>query len=155
MWAAAGIGVVVAAGLTRLAVGDVRTGRVPVRWSQALTAVAVGGLGLVGVADRAWGPLAQAVLGAALVTGIQLVPYGLQARSGRAAIGRADVRLGVPFGATLGWFGIGFTVVGFALALVGGLVTAAVTRRRRLPFVPFLAGGHAVALLWALLRRLA
>lgn len=151
-WAGAGIGVVTAAGLIVLAVRDVRTGRVPVRWSQGVTAAAIGGLAVVGVAGREWGALAGALAGAALVTGIQLVPYGLQARTGRAAIGRADVRLGVPFGASLGWFGVGFTVVGFALALVSGLAASTALRRRRLPFVPFLAGGHVVALVWALVR---
>ncbi len=151
-WAGAAIGVITAAGLSGLAVRDARTGRVPVRWSRALTAVAVGGLAVIGMAGRDWGALTGALAGAVLVTGIQLVPYGLQARTGRAAIGRADVRLGVPFGASLGWFGVGFTVVGFALALPGGLVASAAVRRRRLPFVPFLAGGHAVALVWALSR---
>lgn len=152
MWAGAAIGVVTAVGLIGLAVRDGRTERVPVRWSRAVTAVAVGGLVVAGVVGREWGALAGASAGAVLVTGIQLVPYARQARTGRDAIGRADVRLGVPFGATLGWFGLGFTVVGFALALVGGLVASAVLRRRRLPFVPFLAGGHAVALAWALWR---
>lgn len=151
-WAGAAVGVVTAVGLIVLGVGDARTERVPVRWSRALTAVAVAGLAVAGVAGREWGALAEAAAGAALVTGIQLVPYGVQARSGKAAIGRADVRLGVPFGASLGWFGLGFTVVGFALALVGGLVATAALRRRRLPFVPFLAGGHAAALAWALAR---
>jgi len=147
-----GIGVVTAAGLIVLGVRDARTERVPVRWSRALTAVAVGALLVVGAAGRQWGALAGAAAGAVLVTGIQLVPYRLQARSGTAAIGRADVRLGVPFGATLGWFGLGFTVVGFALALLAGLAASAALRRRRLPFVPFLAGGHAVALVWAIAR---
>lgn len=152
MWVGVVVGVVTAASLIVLGVRDARTGRVPVRWSRGVTAVAVGGLAVAGVLGREWGALAGAAAGAALVTGIQLVPYGLQARSGKAAIGRADVRLGVPFGASLGWFGLGFTVVGFALALVAGLAASAILRRRRLPFVPFLAGGHAVALAWALLR---
>lgn len=151
-WAGGVIGVVTSAGLIILAVRDARTERVPVRWARAVTAVAVGGLAVGGVLGREWGALAGAGAGASLVTGIQLVPYGLHARSGQEAIGRADVRLGVPFGATLGWFGLGFTVVGFALALVAGLVASAALRRRRLPFVPFLAGGHAAALVWALWR---
>ncbi len=151
-WAGAGIGGLTAAGLVWLGAGDARTQRVPVRRSRALTVAVVAGLGAVGVAGREWGALAGAGAGAGLVTGIQLVPYRLQARTGRDAIGRADVRLGVPFGASLGWFGVGFTVVGFAIALVGGLAAAAVLRRRRLPFVPFLAGGHVAALVWALAR---
>ncbi|MEZ5407262.1 MAG: prepilin peptidase [Acidimicrobiales bacterium] len=152
VWAGAVIGLVTSAGLIVLAVRDARSERVPVRWGQAVTAVALGGLAVAGVLGREWGALAGAGAGAALVTGIQLVPYGIQARSGREAIGRADVRLGVPFGATLGWFGLGFTVVGFALALVAGLGASAALRRRRVPFVPFLAGGHAAALIWALWR---
>ncbi len=82
------------------------------------------------------------------------VPVTPDRRAEGAWIGRADVRLGVPFAWTLGWFGLGFAVVGFALALLLGLMVGAVTRRTRIPFVPFLTVGLITGLLWALARAL-
>ena len=139
-------------GLSVLALDDGRRGKVPVRPAQYLSALTVIGLGLVGVASSSWGRLTEAALGAALVTVIQLVPYRLQARSDRGWIGRADVRLGIPFGWTLGWFGLGFTVVGFLAALASGLMAALASRRPTIPFVPFLSFGFWLALLWAGVR---
>ena len=152
-WAAPVIAVAVGVGMVMLAVGDARTAKVPVRPARALSALAVVGLGVVGLVDQAWLPLAQAAAGAALVTAIQLVPYLGQSRSDKSWIGRADVRLGIPFGWTLGWFGIGFTVVGFLTALLSGLVVSVATRRRRIPFIPFLSLGFWVGLIWAALAR--
>ena len=83
-----------------------------------------------------------------MVFAIQLVPYRLQHRS-RDQIGRADLRLSIPFGWTLGFHGLGFVFVGFAVALLTGLLVSTLTRRRRIPFVPFLTVGLAVGVLWA------
>ncbi len=143
-WAAGAIAVAVGAGLTGLGVRDVRTGTVPVAPARALTAVAVGGLAVVGAAATRWGRLGEAVLGALLVAGIQGAAYGIQRRAGRAGMGRADVRLSLPFGWTLGWFGLAF--------LVSGLVVATAGRRRSVPFVPFLAAGYWFGLLWVVVR---
>ncbi len=57
----------------------------------------------------------------------------------------------MPFGWTLGWFGIGFATVGFATALLTALAYAAKTRTVRVPFIPALAAGYWLALTWALL----
>ena len=127
-----------------LAVSDARTGKVPLTGARLATTVAIAGLGIVAVASTAWFALAGAAVGAGLVTGIQLIPYWLQRRSSRDWIGRADVRLAIPFGWTLGWFGLWYAIAGFATALLSGLAASAVTRQARVRFVPFLAIG-----LWA------
>ena len=132
------------------AVRDARTSMVVVVHARIVTALALIGLGSIGVLDRNWVGLVGAVLGALLVTLIQLVPYKLQQRKGRPMIGRADVRLGIPFGWTLGYFGLSFVFMGFALALLSGLGFCFVSRRERIPFIPFLAFGLVGGLLWAL-----
>lgn len=137
-WAVAGL---VSAAFVALAINDARTWRVPVRHSMGVTGLAVGGLGLVAVMAGRWSALITAALAAVVIVSIQLVPYGLQRGQGGGAIGKADVRLAVPFGWTLGHFGFGFALTGFAVALVAGLAVALVTGRRKLPFVPFLALG--------------
>jgi prepilin signal peptidase PulO-like enzyme (type II secretory pathway) len=136
-----------------LAAGDARTSQVPVRGARLATAVAVAGLGGYGLIVQAWNELAGSALGAALVTGIQLVPYWVQRRSTEDWIGRADVRLALPFGWTLGWFGLWFAVAGFAMALVSGLTASLLTRRTRIPFVPFMTFGLWAGLALALSRR--
>lgn len=148
---AGAISVFVVAGFGVLAVDDVKTSTVIVRRAQALTALALGGLGLSAVATTNWSALATAAGSALAITTIQAVPYAAQRRTDRAWIGRADVRLSVPFGWTLGYFGIGFAVIGFAVSLAAGLVAAGLTRRQRIPFVPFMTIGLVVGLLWAFL----
>ena len=138
----------VGAVLGSLAVADARVMRVPVRPVQMLTLATVLGLGLLSAASGSWPQLAGAVTGAVIVTSVQALPLVLGRRTGRDLVGAADVRLGVPFGWTLGWFGVGFAVVGLAAALLGGLGTAAVLRSSRVPFVPAMAAGYWLALLW-------
>lgn len=158
----------------RMAIQDARTWTVRVAEANATTAIAVVGLSVAAVIDQEWGALLQAVAMAATVTGIQGVPYLLQQRTrairpevsplepsapestpasegptevpAERRIGLADVRLAIPFGWTLGWFGISFAFVGFAVAVLGGLAALLLTRRRALPFVPFLAVGLGVGL---------
>jgi prepilin signal peptidase PulO-like enzyme (type II secretory pathway) len=144
---AAAVGVVFVA----LAVSDARTSQVPILGSQIATALAIAGLGLVSLVEREWPALVGAVAGAALIAGIQLLPYLVQRRSGRAWIGAADVRLAVPFGWTLGWFDLSYAMIGFAVALVSGLIASVVLRRSRLPFVPCLALGLWLGLVLAVL----
>lgn len=157
--AAFAVAALVGIGFLVAAAEDARTGHVAVRTGRTTTAVAVVGLTAVGLVATAWAQLVQALLGAALVTGIQAIPYLLQPGrgSGRSGewIGRADVRFGVPFGWTLGFFGLGFALVGFAVALVAGLVASAIRRRRRIPFLPYLALGLWSGLAWALARAVA
>ncbi len=141
---------VVAVGFVHLALGDARTGQVVVARARAVTIIAVTGLGAIGLLAADWWALIGAALGAAVVTGIQYLPYRLQRTADRDWIGRADVRLAVPFGWTLGYFGLGYALAGFATALVTGLAATVIGRRRSIPFVPFLALGLVVALAWAL-----
>jgi prepilin signal peptidase PulO-like enzyme (type II secretory pathway) len=145
-WIVAGL---VTVGFVAVARNDARTWQVAVRHAIAITGLAVVGLGAVGVAAGHWTHLVTAAVSALFITSVQIVPYLLQRRRGTAAIGKADVRLAVPFGWTLGYFGLGFALVGFAVALVSGLGFAVVTRRQRVPFVPFLAIGLAAGLVWA------
>ena len=145
----------VLAGFVAVARHDARTQRVVVRHALLITALAVGGLGLLALATTDWWALATAAASAAAITAIQLVPYTIQQRRGSAAIGRADVRLAIPFGWTLGYFGLSYAFVGFAVALVAGLAFALATTRHRIPFVPFLAAGLATGLGWALVVAVA
>lgn len=146
---AAATAIAVAAGFVILAADDAKTSTVVVRHARWVTAVALIGLVLSAVLDQNWIALMTASVSSVMVTGIQLVPYVLQARRGGERIGRADVRLSIPFGWTLGYFGLGFAFIGFAMALLAGLCFAVVTRRRRIPFLPFMALGLIVGLLWA------
>ena len=149
MTAAVVVAGLVFVGFVVLAAEDLRSQRIAVRRAQAVTALALVGLALVALATSNWLGLVTALIGAALVTGIQAVPYLAQRRRSEPGIGRADVRLGVPFGWTLGYFGLGFAVVGFAAALLSGLGAVLVTGNRRIPFIPFLTVGLLVGLVWA------
>lgn len=141
---------VVTAGFVAIGHRDWRTSRVAVRHSIGITVVAVVGFGLLTIAWSEWVSLAGSILGAVLVTSIQFLPYFVQRRRGGSLIGTADVRLGVPFGWTLGYFGVSFAVIGFTAALVLGLGFALVSGQKRIPFVPFMAVGLLVGLGWAL-----
>ncbi|MEM9130832.1 MAG: hypothetical protein AAF962_03990 [Actinomycetota bacterium] len=143
------VSALVAVGFGYLAVDDARTQQVVVSHARAVTAVALVGLGAVGLASTDWPALLTATLGAGLVVAIQLVPYLIQRRRGEDMIGRADVRLALPFGWTLGYHGFGFVLVGFATALLGGLAYSILLRRRRIPFVPFLTMGLVIGLAWS------
>ncbi len=153
---ATGTAMVVVVLFARLAIEDARRLEVPVAEARAVTLVAVAGLVAAAVADGAGTRLLVGGIGAVTVTALQSLPVVVErwttGGTGRW-IGRADVRLAVPFGWTLGWFGLGFVVVGYAGALVGGLVTVGVTGRQRVPFVPFLAAGLTGGVGWALARQ--
>jgi len=141
------VAVVVAFGY--LALSDVRTMKVPIRRSIQTTTLALGGLGVVGVTDQNWSALGSAVVGAVGITVIQLVPVIVQRRRGTPMIGRADVRLGIPFGFTLGYFGLVALFWGFLLANLAGLGWSLATGRNRIPFVAFMAAGMGAGLLIA------
>ena len=142
---AAAVGLALAA----LAVTDARTQRVPVRPMVALTALSPGVLGIASLMASEWTHIVNAVVGLAIVVGVQLLPFVVQHRTGKPMIGRADVRLAPTFGFTLGWYGAAFAAIGLLVALVAGLAIAAATRRSRIPFVPPLTIGYWIALTWA------
>ncbi|MCP3988655.1 MAG: hypothetical protein GY724_06265 [Actinomycetia bacterium] len=150
-WLLAGV-----VGIAFVAIGhlDWRTSRVVVSHAVGVTIIAVGGFGALAIASSNWANLASSAAGAILVTTIQLVPYTLQRGRGGALIGTADVRLGVPFGWTLGYFGLSFAFIGFAIALVSGLTFALVSGRQQVPFVPFLSIGLLAGLGWAMVVAL-
>ncbi len=150
-WILAGV-----VGITFIAIGhlDWRTSRVVVSHAIGVSVIAVGGFAALAIADSNWANLAGSVLGTTLVTTIQLVPYTIQRGRGGGLIGTADIRLGVPFGWTLGYFGLSFAFIGFAIALVSGLIFAEASGRQRIPFVPFLGIGLLAGLGWAMANSL-
>jgi prepilin signal peptidase PulO-like enzyme (type II secretory pathway) len=140
------MGTIVAALFVVAAIEDAKSSRVRIRLSQLITLVAIVGFALISLVASSWDRLLSALLGVAIVGGVQAIPYWWQAR-GRSTggatdrIGKADVRLAVPFGWTLGWYGVGYAVVGFAVALGLGVLFSLATRRASVPFIPFLAVG--------------
>lgn len=160
---AVGTVAIVVGGFVALAVQDARSQEVSVRAAQLVTAIAVTGLSAATILGDSWTRPVFAVAGAVLVTGLQALPIAIarlrssprSAPEHAAPVGAADIRLAVPLGWTLGWFGLAFAVVGYGLALVAGLATAVVTGRERIAFVPFLTAGLVVGLGWALARQLA
>ncbi|MGI9611436.1 MAG: hypothetical protein ACR2QO_00890 [Acidimicrobiales bacterium] len=151
--AAAALSILVVILVAGAALEDADTGRVTIRRAQRITAVAFVGFGAISALSGTWDRLLTASLGVVVIAGIQAIPYVLQSQGeGRDWIGKADVRLGVPFGWTLGWFGVGVAVAGFAVSLAGGVLFSLAARRQRVPFVPFLALGLACGVAWGVLR---
>lgn len=151
--AAAAVSALVVILVAGAALEDADTGRVTIRRAQVITAVALIGFGAISALSGTWDRLLTAAFGVAVIAGIQAIPYMLQARGeGRDWIGKADVRLGVPFGWTLGWFGIGVAIGGFAASLAGGVLFSLAARRQSVPFVPFLALGLTGGVAWGVLR---
>lgn len=152
-FAAAAMGILVVILVAGAALEDADTGRVTIRRAQRITVVALFGFGAISALTGTWDRLVTAAFGVAVIAGIQAIPYFLQSQGeGRDWIGKADIRLGVPFGWTLGWFGLGVAVGGFAVSLAGGVVFSLATRRKRVPFVPFLALGLTGGVAWGVLR---
>ena len=161
---AAGVSILIVASFVVLGAEDAATSRVTIRRSRATTALAAIGFGAASALGNEWDRLLGAAIGAAMVAAALAIPYVVQGVGSRADrsgsgperwIGRADVRLGVPFGWTLGWFDVRVAIVGFGLALSAGLLYAIGGRRATVPFVPFLTLGLAAGAgwgVWALLR---
>jgi leader peptidase (prepilin peptidase) / N-methyltransferase len=97
--------------------------------------------------DRMWRAAAGAAVGFGILFVIHLIsPKGM---------GFGDVRLAGLIGLHLGWLGLGYVFVGlffgFLLASVVGIALMALGRRSRkdrIPFGPFLAGGAVIAVLF-------
>jgi len=130
---------------------DARTGRVKIMHSQTITAYVLACTILCAFLIGAESRLVEAAAGALMVTTIQLVPYLLQTHGRPGLIGKADVRLAVPYGWGLGWLGIGFVFLGFGITLVSALAIAFVTRKKQVRFVPYMALGLWVAWTWRVL----
>ncbi len=145
------IAAVVGIGFSLLAVIDYRTLQVPIVQARRVVYGAVFGLTALSSVTGDWDRLIQACVGTTLVVCLQALPYLWQQRRPDLLIGRADLRLAFPFGWTLGWFGLGFVIVGFTAALLTGLAYAAATRKTLIPFVPAMSIGYWFALTWAVM----
>lgn len=162
--AAAGVSILVIGSFIVLSIEDATTSRVTIQRSRAATAIAVIGFFATSSIGGSWDRLLNAALGAMMVTAALAIPYLVQAAAGRRRrrepqretwIGRADVRLSVPFGWTLGWFDVRAAAAGLAVALAAGVLAAIGTHRSTVPFVPYLTLGLIVGIgwgLWDLLR---
>lgn len=101
--------------------------------------------------ETGWWPLARGGLGLLILGGFYAavkiaVPHGM---------GLGDVKLALPLGLYLGWYGWGSLAVGwFAAFLVGGavsialLVTRKVGRKGGIPFGPWMLVGAWVGIVW-------
>jgi leader peptidase (prepilin peptidase)/N-methyltransferase len=137
---------------TVLAVIDVIEQRLPNRvllWTTGAVALLLVG---ASTATGAWMPLLGALLGAAGLFVLYLVIALLAPRS----FGMGDVKLAVPVGLLLGWFGLDAWLVGLVLgAVVGGVfaVISLVRRARRgegvrngmIPYGPAMLTGTVLA----------
>lgn len=118
-------------------------------------------MGLPGGAVRT--ALTAAAIGAVAFAGFLLVvSVAFQLVTRRSGMGLGDVKLALPLGLVLGWFGgSGFDAVamviwaamaGNLLGIVGGLVVTRLRPGREFPFGPFLALGWLVVLVVQPLR---
>jgi len=144
------IGLTIGLAFMVVATQDARTGRVKVLHAKLVTGYCLAATLTAAILNRSGTRLVTAALGAAMVTLIQLVPYLIQHRQGRPLIGKADVRLAVPYGWTLGWLGIGYVYVGFAVTLISALMWAGLMRSQRVRFVPFMSLGLWAACAWSI-----
>ena len=81
------------------------------------------------------------------MTAFLTLPRIVSRLRGSDLLGFAEVRLAVPFGWTLGSFGVGFAAVRQSVALVVGLGAAQLSR---VAFVLVLCAGYWLALTWAI-----
>jgi leader peptidase (prepilin peptidase)/N-methyltransferase len=132
-----------------LAIVDIRAYRLPnplIGWAAVLTATGLCAALLTGD----WRHPAAALLGAAGMS----AGYLMLAIVGRGQLGLGDVKLALVLGATLGWFGWRFVVIGaclpFLLSAVWVLVLLAlrrISRRSSIPFGPFMLAATALTVL--------
>ena len=143
----------VSAGIALLVI-DIQHHRLPNALVYPMYPITVVGLMLadVGAGQSPW----SSVIGGAL---LWVVPLGLiyVLTRGRG-MGLGDVKIAVPLGATLGWFGMPVALVGligaFVLGALVGVIAltrsswAAGNRVRRIAFGPFLLAGAAASAVW-------
>lgn len=135
---------------TVLSVIDVRTHRLPNAIVLRLYPVVALALVAAGLIDRTW-PVQSALIGAGIWLGLLGLVW---AGTGGSGMGFGDVKLAPLLGASLGWVGWEFAVVGLIAAWVLGGLWAGVlmlchraTRASVMAFGPFLVGGFWLALL--------
>ncbi|MDT0442981.1 A24 family peptidase [Streptomyces johnsoniae] len=133
-----------------LAVVDFAVQRLPDVLTLPLAAAVAAGLGLAALSDAAGGSWGRALLAGAVLSGVYFVLFLINPRG----MGFGDVKLAMPVGIALGWYGwavvflgtfVGFLLVaGYGLSLV---IARRAGRASTVPFGPFMALGALVALL--------
>ncbi|WP_461297260.1 prepilin peptidase [Streptomyces harbinensis] len=133
-----------------LASVDLAVQRLPDPLTLPLAAALPVALGLAALAPAAAGSWPRALLGGLVLGAVYFVLFLVNPRG----MGFGDVKLAVPLGTALGWYGwdvVFFgTFTGFLLAAGYGLtlvLARRATRRTAVPFGPFMALGALVALL--------
>ncbi len=132
-----------------LAAVDFAVQRLPDVLTLPLAAVLAAGLGVAALLPGAGGSWPRALLGGAALGGVYFVLFLVNPRG----MGLGDVKLAVPIGAALAWYGwdavlLG-TFMGFLLAAGYGLILTVrgrAGRRTAIPFGPFMVLGAFAAL---------
>jgi leader peptidase (prepilin peptidase)/N-methyltransferase len=138
-----------------LAVIDWKVRRLPTRLVYYTLAGVAAGLTFASLVQWEWKPLATALAGAALFSGVYFVIWFVSKRMlGLMVLGFGDVRLALVLGALLGWYGLEYVIygalLGQLLAVILGVGLCIRERRVRLQFAfgpPLLIGTLAVILL--------
>jgi leader peptidase (prepilin peptidase)/N-methyltransferase len=133
-----------------LAVVDRSVRRLPDVVTLPLAAGSAALLGVAALLPGAGGSWPRALLGGVVLGGAYLVLFLVNPRG----MGFGDVKLALPLGVVLGWYGWGTLLAGafagFALGAVHGLSLVVVRRAGRketMPFGPFMVAGALVGLL--------
>ncbi|WP_255308019.1 prepilin peptidase [Streptomyces marincola] len=132
-----------------LAMVDFAVQRLPDVLTLPLAGVVVAGLALAAPSDAAGGVLGRALLAGAVLSGVYFLLFLINPRG----MGFGDVKLAMPVGVALGWYGWGIvffgTFVGFLLVAGYGLslvIARRADRKSTVPFGPFMALGALVGI---------
>ncbi|WP_344630620.1 A24 family peptidase [Streptomyces glaucosporus] len=133
-----------------LAVVDRRVHRLPDVVTLPLAAGSAALLGVAALLPGAGGSWVRALLGGAALGGAYLVLFLINPRG----MGFGDVKLAIPVGVALGWYGwdvlLGGAFAGFLFGAVYGMslvVARRASRKAAMPFGPFMVAGALVGLL--------
>ncbi|GAA2453390.1 A24 family peptidase [Streptomyces macrosporus] len=134
-----------------LAVVDRRVHRLPDVVTLPLAAGGVALLGAAALLPGAGGSWTRALLGGPVLGAAYLVLFLINPRG----MGLGDVKLALPVGVALGWYGWGVLLVGAFAGLVFGavygmslVVARRASRKAAMPLGPFMVAGALVGLLW-------
>ncbi|KJY24216.1 MULTISPECIES: prepilin peptidase [Streptomyces] len=140
----AGVFVAVAPVLVLLGIVDLAVHRLPDVLTLPLAALTAALLGVAALLPRAAGTWRGALLGGAALGAAYLVLFLINP----AGMGLGDVKLALPLGVALGWYGWGVWAAGAFLGLLYGavyglaaLLTSRATRGTGFAFGPFMAAG--------------